>query len=1701
NTQADILVDARYIYGNLLFVDRQGKPLEGMCGAEELPSERDPDRLGEYQSITPRDVDTTEVHFFREDDLEHPIATYAFGRKDPSYCDVRQNPVDGGSPATHGMFGRLRLGPTHGIPRYARERCRELDRKGQGTQADRDYYEANCKDNRSNFLSLSAGDRLVVFAVNHATGYTGMKTVTVPAINRSTRAEDGSCAADEAAGGPLSVDEYGENHSLSRCTQQELGIPVGDVLLYPPEIDVRVNRRVQAEGEPKEKLESLVRHGGAATTRDDFVYVSTHWRVRVKPYGEDASADGGTDGGLDAGTANAGGMDGGSDAGTCQRGLLPDGGNCYPKPLVDEGDAGLLLEVYCSELSEDAGFSMRKACINKEPPLVEVPTGVPPLAGRIIGVTGTAVEGPMVVPFAVKPGARYVESVQSALRYRKPSGEDVVLNALPRANYYLHVVGHAIYPRDRNGDGFIQSNEKNIPPPGFSEEEAPVEGAEGGRVPTRAVGVKNVYRHIERDGERRERFDLGLEHAFRVLELKNIQITAQGKTPAQDRDLKNETPPRATEDDVAYDFLTHLLEPDQALRPGMVSGEFVLRLGGDGFGMECPLTFEAGEGEHEQVLTASCGGAYLPEILTANDVLYLELYLRGNADNVLYRFNFEGLAGRTDYLSAGHSYTVDEADKADDEEGNAAPGREIAEPPVVNFFVNPKEVEKGIVRLYLNKEDGTQELLKEADLVFSSGTWQVTEKLEDGKPVGRAKARLRHLEQSSDEEGGHFQLPLPADVAAMQYGSKKPPSVSLMLYAAKPQLKTLTRNLGKVKGAFMGINARARAQESVAGVNVSDGHLSFSHTDFSVPQGLGTVSFTRSYNNQNNLPSHLGIGWSHGYDGWVLEEEYQRRYVVVVGGQAYPFPKCEAPTAPSTTTTCLPDTSHDNVLLVDAPLPDPATPDVPPATPFIEMRSAQGWTYRFTQVAQGRSKEGRRKWLLTRYGEELNDSGRELEAPAGTGNWAYVKYEDDSDRIEAVDWRPGTVKLAFTYKDVDPEKSPGRVLALSRSQGFKWLSRVELKHKPTADTVLYQLDFDHDANGNLLHAVRTQWEEGSSTAPEGPYPVWTYGYHPIPTGLSGPERWNAANELKGATLGYSAAVVEPPPEQGPWNVPASPVQWWANYSRVPESKATGKYKHMKAYEMVASVEMSGQQGKAVTLEYPDELERVVIRPDGVRVAFTLNEYGSIKDKLLPLAGTGSNMTWHNDTSKLARVMPKSQKSALGLELEYHPKANPAPALSQAVDSVSIEERPQGSGIQPVPGLPDNKKVLSWNYGNARKPGLPTSGTFATAHGALNMSTQLTPEGEVSSLSLSLSGNTQTLLQEATYDERGRPLEVKKDAQGRWVKYEKYDDLAGLGQLETVSLSLEEADPALGLKKLTRTFSYDAYGRLTRTEDSPTGAWEEWTYDGLGRALSHTRSGSIQAPADPSGTPTEKPSEEWQYRYVQEDKKLTLREWLEPQREAGDSSPRHERVTLIEDGLKTLETYWVGSPPAGSDIANQKEPLFRQVSRSYHYKNGRLETVTDERGVTRRNVYDANGRLVRVETKGLEDPSYTTEVAYALDVEGRVKSSTDHLERETKIGYDELGRAVSWDYGDGDKEGVVLDIAGMVLERWAGSTKTKVDAVDALGRPRTTSSMRKPGGVLVTETWDAAGRLTKRVDAVSGLVDDYEYKDVLGRLTR
>ncbi|MHA7632465.1 RHS repeat-associated core domain-containing protein [Corallococcus sp. M7] len=1597
-TRADVLVDVRLLHGAITFKQKNGQSLPAVCPGVSQ-TQRDP-RTGEVRQLSEADVATTEVHFFREGDLEHPLARYAVTRPSVAECPDAANPPR----APQGRYSRLRLGPTNNVSRATRTRCEQLLAEGPKTVEERLFLKNECTDSNSAFLRLSAGDRLVVFAINHATGYSGMATVTVPEINRNARV-DGKCAAD--ANGPLLIQEGENTVPISHCTQQELGIP-GDVDLYPPEIDVRVQRRAQDDGVAQAAKKHLIRTGGAGTTRDDYVQVVTRWRVRRQ---RQLAAEPGT-----------GMADGGVAQGDCVRGLHADGGSCAPGLLTDDdADAGVPLEMYCSELPQGASPLQAASCLQDDQELADVPTGVPPLAGQIVRVTGSAVEQPAVTTFSVAPGQHTVH-VDAAMRRLNADGKTETVNSLLTANYYLHVVGSRLLERDQDGDGWVSRAEDVAKPPHF-EEQLPL-GTNPPGLPAQAIVLKNVFKRYDAKGVLSDQYDVAREHEFRILDLKPTKLEATGDGTTRDlMDPPPGTEPAAAERDLAYDFLAQLLAPSDPGRAGTLSGDYRVRLGSDAFGIDCPLKVNA----QAHTLVANCGGEYLAEVLSASDILYLELYLSGNAENVLYRFNLYGLASRKDVLAASTEHLAEAAVMKDAADGTAAIGRQVGRPAMSTFFVEPDQLGAGVVKLCSSKEcePSKGDLLKEALLAVGP----------DGKLVvtdtkrGRVREQLQLLPQPSASGARRFQLALPSDLSSMpgnELGARPVYLVTESAASLAAGERTVTA-LGKPEGTYNAANARAVGQSSVSGISSSDGHLSFSHEDFSVPFLGGAFGFSRTYNNQDNEYAPLGIGWHHNFEGYVREERFGR-YVAVVNGQAYSFPGCKTPPEnPSegqpdlrgNASDCTTDNTHGFTLSVTAPVNMSGGDEVTLKTP-------RGETFEFNRRAMGATDEGKRRWLLTRFGDShARDEDK---------GWTKLDYLPSSDLVSSVTRKGETaqVQLGFGYEAVDlqaPGVSPLLRLAV-RSQGFQWLKSVTLTGGAGGS---YTSTFTRDGGGNLTRVVRT---------PGVPFLIYAYEYEPVPQTLGATARFAALNELSVARRIHGDAAEA-----------VGPVQYAARYFR--QSPGV-PHPHVSKQEVVSAVQETGMAG-TLSMSYGDKGQRTVTRPDAVQVQLQLNTSNNLSSSQTPLAQT--KQQWPSDTKGQPVVVDRTESPA-GRVMNM--TSNTSLQLTDAV----LTKGPEGS--LPVAGLGADRKLV--HYDLDPRFGLPTTSTVKVGGGSATISSPRNAAGDLLGLTLANVEGSKPVFQAQEYDPDGL-LKSFTDAQGRTVSNQ---DFNGLGQAKTTVTSLEGAT---GLGTLTRTLTFDAYGRVLRSEETETGAYEAWTYDGLGRVLTLERSGT--------------PTENWTYTYTETESPegklvLTVTETLaQADTQNGGTTSAHLRVTTYEDGLLMSESVRVGDPA-------------RMATTTYAYVNGRLHSTTDATGHVHVNEYDLAGRLERVKVDGL------TSTEYQLDAEGRPLIIWDALKRQTTIQYDEAGRAVSWDYGDGDTESVTLDPQGNPVRRVLGSAGNHalvLSQLDAMGRPRNTDSERADGAVHEVRLYDHAGRPTRVEDAELGLVEEMEYSDVLGRLTR
>ncbi|MCY1003404.1 DUF6531 domain-containing protein [Myxococcus sp. MISCRS1] len=1674
-TRADILVDVRMLYGALTFVDRHGEPLALNCDPE-AHSQKAPVQ-GEYTDIALKDVKSTEVHFFRADDLEHPIATFAAGTPNGVACT--QGPTED---SPHGYYARVRTGPAARIRQMARERCRELDRQLGGADAgglsaeDQGYYDGNCRDNRTNTLRLNPGDRLVVFAVNHATGYSGMTSVIVPAINRVSRTETGGCQADDEAGGPLQVTELGEPMTLSRCTQTELGIPA-DLKLFPPEIDVRVARRMTPEGVQVAMRPTLIRHGGAATTRDDFLQMATHWRVRQLP---EPTTDGGV---VDAGAS--GGGDGGSSGSECtDAGFLPDGGICEPDILRDRGAPGEELEQFCSELPPTSPQRLQGRCDTGTPRVVDVPPGVPPLAGRLVQVTQTAVEQPVVVAFPVRPG-RHTASVQASLTYQNESGAMVSLSSLTRANYYLHVVGHPMYERDRNDDGFLQPDEVNSPPPNFCEpgecqnrdgEVEPDEESETNpdKLPKWAVGLKNVYRHRESDGSALERYDRAREHEFRVLELGKVTVSARpgdsagadGGSPDAGRVLTGVPRPSASEDDLAYQFLIDgLQEPDVPGRAGTVSGEYRLRLGTDDFGIECPVVIEGGR------IRGTCDGEFLPEVLSAADILYFELYLSGNADNVLYRFNFHGISPRTDFVTAGSEDTLERSlaratSSSPSLTSLASPevARPISVKAMAHFAIEPETMTNGIVRLCEGPDCNANTLLKAAELKYSRnadtgvGTYDVVRYLDEGN--ARVKQPLILLTKPGANGARRFALPLSNDLGRMHDMLSSGRELFLVLepepgiFGASAPVKMA---LGEPVGRYSFVNARAAGQSVVENVNLAGGHLSVTHEDFSVPHLAESVSFSRTFNNQRNEMTPLGVGWSHAYEGFVVEEELGR-YIVVLSGQSYDFPRCETVLRQDQSASdCRTDKSHGGSLTVTRAGAEFVTP--------------QGMVFRFlrpsvldTGIAE------QRRWVLSEYSDGLGqDSPKQ--------GWTALTYAQDSDRVLRVTRTPGHVSLAFEYEEIDEDEASEKLQLLARTQGLKLLSAVGLyrnehlpsdpEDAPDDDDAIHRVEFEHDKWGNLRRAVRRTGL---------PQQAWVYEYAPLPETGSGYNKWRLVNELR--TARYQVTAV-PVPVLGE---PTFHDQWVADYT---SSGTSRTYEHVQSAEVIDSATSSGKGPRPYQYVYASGGSRTVTRPDGVQVLYTLTSYGSAES--VTVGSFNEHKTvWRSD----GQVSPKEVTLPNQSKLDYDIDA------SHRLLSLKVTA-PGGNEYQGPIAPGTQAEVVRQTFPNPanQKFGIPDQRITPATTGTQSLTTRVTPQGQVEGVTVTNSNGTtarNTGTRRFKTDGSG-VLESETDAQGQVTTYSNPN---ALGLSQRIVVTNPNATDGLGLGTLTRELTYDDFGYVTKLTEVETGTWEEWSYDSLGRVTRHR----VQL------SPTQ--GWAWTYTYTPANRRVTMTEHLD------GSAP-----------VRTMDTWEVteGEESTRGLFEEERTPYGAPgheaiAVRKRHLRNGRWVSTTDAAGVERAYDYDTSGRLlaVRIVSAGTSSgPSSAVEKSFSeFDTNGSARKITDHNGLVTRIGHDFLGRPVYWDYtgadglsGDASTEEWRRNFQGDVVSRSFGNSASShvLDiAPDALGQVRSTKTNLAGGAatsVDVTTDYDDLGRVTRQQDHVMETDEHFEYRDVLGRQTR
>ncbi|PZR03691.1 MAG: hypothetical protein DI536_35635, partial [Archangium gephyra] len=1586
---ADVLVDARMLYGDLSFVGNDGVPLPVRYDDSLNWSEGDGGNSdARLTSISAKDIDTTEVSFFRASDLNTPIATLAPAR----ILDASAR-----TGAASASYARLRVGPTAFNKVPQRVECARINAilAASRSTADAAFYASFCTPAVA--TSLSPGETLVVVAVNYRTGYAGMRRVRVPPISALQLDANDQCAADIAANGELpQVDGPNGPIAYSRCLRQSLGIKA-DIVLYPPQIETRISRTYTPVGVPQRDVTSLVRNGGAATTADKKLAISTRWRVKLPPadwlscvenQGTNCDVELEEDDSLNAG------------------GFIVDGGVSSQHDgtyaLVDVGQQGRVLEVPCTDLDPRAPQKVTDVCAAAANRLDDIPGGVAPLYGQFItwNDTALALSDSPISTFRVPPGANTL-LVDTATRTRTQNGVELTPN-LNQALHFIHIVGQSQY------DSPARSTGENEPPPPF----ANLENEPGPRAdtPLRAVALKAVYSSFDEGSVPVLRYDSSRGHQFRVLGLTQTSATAHGSGAPRDVTVADAD---AEVSDNEYRFFTALESGVPAPTAPGAPSQFRLRVGSDAVGQECTVTYDAATNS----IIGQCDADALEDVLSANDIVYLSLYLSGNAENVLWRTNFWGLTRRTDILSSQSRYTYEDATRPTAEN---AISRQANLPPCAMFSVSQRELppgKLGTVVLCKRKNDICPE-----DDQLAKGTFENVGGVI--RVVSQLKGEIGRSRRQSADGSFSFYANLPSYYADMEsnLGATSTKQVHrglVEIIATPPSWVTL----GTPRARAEAHDSYVWAQPEAGPVSVVTGRLAFSHTDLSLPLAPSSLTFTRHYNNQNNLVGSLGIGWRHAYEG-VIVMESARRFVAVIGLQAWQFTNCNFE---ASTSSCTNDGTHGSTLQ--------RFKDANGNLAFVLTDvSGQRFLFRHTvgDVAQPDGPRGdghyllvdggvgqlQLRWFLSAVDEGPAATPGDWFAATLPENWWAISYDGPTTNVAAVRRNGAGIGLTFEYEDL-PAGDIAQVRTAARQWGMRRLRAVRAIN--SADEVYAAVSYGYNDARHQLRSATLEVLSSSS-----PFQEWRYGYAP-PDG-AGLTDVDTSNEIDTVDLALA------PPDGG-----ALQVQQHQAYSRA--NALVPGMQQVARGEVVTGFTLPGQSGVPTTVSFPSAEARQVTSPEGVVTNFTLSAYGAAD---VTQTGTHrSESTWASQQSAPTVIPLTPFRDAEGVQ-----------------QKPDLDSRLRSNGTFLTPSYARADEALDdLAPGNTytvteRDARFAHAATVTLANGTKAITT-INTSGDVTSQTVQRLNDIFEIFTAPAYDAQHR-LTSWVDAQGRTVTVTQTHPFFGLPEVMTITA---------GATVVTRSMTWDALGRLTRTTDDGDGSDVETTFDALGRPTYRRVLGS--APAVPDEVTT--------WDYMLEDKKLTVVERC--------AAVGAEVRTVVEDGLLTEKQWRFG---ANATL----------VGETFTYDGGLLASRRDARGVTHEYVYDSAG-LLRLETAG-----GITVQSIERDNDGRPLAVTDSARITTAVIRDSKGQAAGSQDGTPGGEAVKTktDLSGSVTGTLSGSREYSVVSSPFSSRVSFASDVDAGQTLDTEETFDAAGRVASRIDRVSGVQETFVYADLRGRLT-
>jgi hypothetical protein len=1374
----------------------------------------------------------TEVHFFKADDLTRAIATYK-----PA-VELINSPH-------HGVFRRDRFGP------------RDL--------AKAERLRAGIGDARV----LREGDEVTMFAINHATGYSGMTTVKVPSY-------------DDPAARITDVLEI-----------------VGDIKLFPPEIELTVERQLKPAGVAAPTAPSKIRGGGAATTGDEWLKIGSRWRVRLASARNDDYVDGGSTarapgsrirsswgtgrttadlvasnvdaGVLETDTSDAGFIDGGpavsavpvTDAGFLDGGPVDRGISA----LVDNGTKGLALERLCSELDEKATPREYLDCLNDETTLTDVPAGVPPIAGRIVHLSGAASTDQL---FHIEGGAH-----EQALHVARKTTTSTTL-PVQTGLHLLHVVGRPLFGNaDTDGNGELSQAEREA-----GSDCSDVTNADGttsrrctARItpsdavlvagapdfrddvtlrgfPKQAVAVKALYDarlQAESGGAARTiaSYDTTREHRFRVLSFGDTRVDAGNKTSS--RELKqDDTTAHAEDGDAWFGLFTNVVDPgarELDVRHLDTPGDFELRLGGDVVGMDCSLKVSE-NGNDKRALEGMCDGQSLDEVINALDIVYIELFESGNSDNVLYRYNLYGTRQRVDHAAVNSGWN---GRKSVEAMALVTPQKRpekaaVSEPNVSFFYLDPAEITKGIIKVCQAEDcSAPNDPLKDLDVKGYSREAGYT--IDD---LASSKQKLPLVPWTAETTGTRwYKLVLPPEMTKMDGVNTSGIPYFVNYTATLPAGHSFPLKFKTPEGRSESIGTMSPGHTVVANVDVADGRLLRSYPDIVLPEKSTSRSFVRFYNNQFNTLTPLGAGWIHNLDAYVLEE-VPGRYLVLFDGQARVFKECtlaldgDEPDAREikSLTSCVTDKNHGGLLALTAKSDDGGNTWKEFAA---ELSTEDGVVVHFDRLSHRYGTLARRRYLATWVDDGLKEK-------------LWFKY--DIDLVTEVtrapppaaagqpEPKPTGLTFTLTYEDIlDAPRNSARVVE-AQKLGTRRL--ISVTAKLPNNTIVAEVKFDHDVTKaldpadttpgsvgpqcgelaevvgdkdhmNLTRVCRfTRATTASTTTREDLR--WEYAYDaPRGRGL----QWNiSANELQNEKMKLPLVLD---------TATSSSQVYEASYKR----NSDLKYKH--PYDQVNGVEAihgATVQGETYAFAYDGTNRDITFPVGGKKKTSKLNTYGNVDLLVTPCGVVVTDSESKNDTG---RAVPTSTRDEQGftsscsyddrLRSEDCGVTAPGSSLKASARTLSNE------GVKDV--------TRDAETGVVKSATLPAVGTNAAR---LSATQRLDANGFVVEAQV---GNR---FWSQPVDENGLPSGLGIDVEGREVTTDGFD-VQEYGQQLAVRTVCTDCDPEVSATidgttasvpvRTTSevTYSYDALGRVSEVFDVVTNRSVKTTYDALGRPTS------------------------------------------------------------------------------------------------------------------------------------------------------------------------------------------------------------------------------------------------------------------------